>query len=245
MFRLLLLDSLGTKKQQRRAKSDRATLRTISGAAVKEVVYGPGNRTRARGKVVRSPEQRPKRLVIEDLAHLSGKSYSKKMSRLHSAWMRTENEERITVHTLVGGSDVKTVNAVYTSQTCPDPTCGYVSKDNRRGDRFHCRNPYWDCNWRGSADHVAAMNLLTRIDDPDIGRFTPIYEVEKILLGRFQRRLESRGRNTEATAHGRTSSKPPCEKEVGAGNASDPQSPVYMDKTGETQRLKSEKKRSA
>jgi transposase len=237
-------NNLGTKKLQRRTKKDRATLRTISGAAVKGVVYGSGNRTRARGKVARSPEQRPRRLAVEDLSRLSGKSYSKKMSRLHSTWMRAENEERITVHTHVGGSEVETVNAVYTSQTCPDPACGYVSRDNRRGDRFHCRNPYWDCNWQGDADHVAAINVLARIDDPDISRFTPTHEVEKILLGRFQRRLESRGRNTEATAHGRTSSKPRRTKDVGAGIASDSQSPVHMDGTGETQRLKSENKRS-
>ena len=92
---------------------------------------------------------------------------------------------------------------------------------------------------------MAAINVLARIDDPDISRFTPTHEVEKILLGRFQRRLESRGRNTEATAHGRTSSKPRRTKDVGAGIASDSQSPVHMDGTGETQRLKSENKRSS
>ena len=53
------------------------------------------------------------------------------------------------VHAYLGGSWVETANAAYTSQTCPDPSCGYVSKDNRKGDRFHCRNPYWECNWQG------------------------------------------------------------------------------------------------
>ncbi len=170
-----------------------------------------------------------------------------------SSWARRENEERTAVHAFVGGSHVKTVNAAYTSQTCPDPACGYVSKDNRHGDRFHCRNPYWDCNWQGDADYVAANNLFKRIDDPDISRFTPYIEVRKILDNRFKRRLESRtgGQHDvlpvegNTTAHGRTLSKPPSEEEVGVGNASDSQSPVHMDRTEVPQRLKSEQKRSA
>ena len=41
-------------------------------------------------------------------------------------------------------------------------------------------------------DHVAAMNLLNRIEDREINRFTPYGEVKKILEERFLRRLESR-----------------------------------------------------
>ncbi len=73
------------------------------------------------------------------------------------------------VHASIGGVDAKTVNAAYTSQTCPGPTCGYVSRDNRQGDKFHCRNSYWECNSHGDADHVAATNLLSRLDDREIG----------------------------------------------------------------------------
>ncbi|WP_455423342.1 zinc ribbon domain-containing protein [Acidithrix ferrooxidans] len=91
------------------------------------------------------------------------------------------------VHAHVGGSGIKTVNAAYTSQTSPNPTCGYVSFDNRSGDVFHCRNPYWDCNWQGDADHVASMNIKSRIQDHQIDRFTPYTEVRKILDARFLR----------------------------------------------------------
>ncbi|MHB1773401.1 MAG: zinc ribbon domain-containing protein [Acidimicrobiales bacterium] len=269
-------NNLGTKKQRARRTAARSTLRTISGKAVKEVVYGEGNRTRARGKVPRSPDQRPSRLAIEDLSHLRGRAQSRKISRLCSTWMRAENKERMTVHAYVGGSDLETVNEAYTSQTCPDPTCGYVSKDNRHGDRFHCRNPHWDCNWQGDADHAAATNLLTRIDDREISRFTSHTEVKKILDDRFLRRLESRtgGRSAspgevrqgdaasmpgarglsvegEATAHGRTPSRPRRRKPgVGGGPVKDVlatarTSPVPMGRTGKAQRLESEKKRSA
>ncbi len=80
---------------------------------------------------------------------------------------------------------MKAVNAAYTSQTCPKPSCGYVSRDNRRGDAFHCRNPHWDCNRRGDVDHVAAMNLKLRIKDREISRFTPYKDVKEILNERF------------------------------------------------------------
>ncbi len=69
---------------------------------------------------------------------------------------------------------------------------------------FHCRNPYWDCNRQGDADHVAAMNIKSRIEDRAINRFTPHKEVKKILDERFLRRMESR----KTTAYGRTPSEP-------------------------------------
>ena len=199
-------NNLGTKKKHARLRRARAQLQTISGAAIKEVVYGGGNRTRAKKRAPQSPSQRPREIIIEDLSHLRGKAKSKKISRLCSSWARDENQERITVHAHVGGSDIKTVNAAYTSQTCPNPTCGYVSSDNRSGDVFHCSNPYWDCNWQGDADHVASMNIKSRIEDHQIDRFTPYTEVKKILDERFLRRMESRNTpvDAKATAHGRT-----------------------------------------
>ena len=203
-------NNLGNKKQQARQRRAKAQLRTISGAAIKEVVYGEGNRTRAKKRIPQHPSQRPREIIIEDLSHLRGKAKSKKISRLCSSWARDENQERMTVHAHAGGSGIKTVNAAYTSQACPDPTCGYVSSDNRHGDTFHCRNPYWDCNWQGDADHVASMNIKSRIEDHQIDRFTPYGQVKKILDERFLRRMESRSPlvDAKATAHGRTPSIP-------------------------------------
>ena len=259
-------NNLGTKKQARRRTRTQAALRTISGAGVKEVVYGESNRTRARGKVARNSSQRPRFLIAEDLSHLKGKAKSKKISRMCASWARAENEGRMAVHAYLGGSEVKTVNAAYTSQTCPDPDCGCVSRDNRNGDRFHCRNPYWECNWQGDADQVAAMNLKSRVDDPEIHRYTPYSEVYKILDDRFLRRMESRTGGTgvpangtasdgdracavegEATAHGRTPSRPRGSIPVVGDSlpAVDSPSPGFVDTPGETQRLESEKKRNA
>ncbi|MEX6429539.1 zinc ribbon domain-containing protein, partial [Ferrimicrobium acidiphilum] len=145
----------------------------------------------------------------------------------------------------VGGSGIQTVNAAYTSQTCPDPTCGYVHRDNRHGDVFHCRNPYWECNWQGDVDHVAAMNIKSRIKDREISRFTPYTEVKKILDERFLRRKESRvgarivplgttGNGVRdtcvedgATAHGRTLSIP-RQRKLDVGGVQPPTRPSFV-----------------
>ena len=155
------------------------------------------------------------------------------------------------------------VNAAYTSQRCPEPDCGYVHKDNRNGDMFHCHNPYWNCNWQGGADKVAAMNLMARASDREITLYTPYRDLKNLLDMRFQRRLESRTgdagvsmetvsdavltRVTEGdtTAWNRTPSEPRQKCLVGGTNGVDSQSPVLTVGIGETQRLGSENKRMA
>ena len=44
---------------------------------------------------------------------------------------------------------------------------------------------------RGDADVVAALNLLTRVGDPEMHRWTPVDVVKGILDGRFRRRKET------------------------------------------------------
>jgi len=68
------------------------------------------------------------------------------------------------VNTSVDGTRIEKVNVAYLSQTCPEPTCGFVSAKNRQQDRFHRLS----CGLQGSADHVAAMNLKSRIGDREI-----------------------------------------------------------------------------
>ena len=255
--------NLGSKKQTRKRDAHRATLRTITGAGVKEIVYGEGNRTRAKGRVVQSPSQRPRLILHEDLSHLRGKAKSKKLSRLCSAWMRSELEVRMVVHAYRGCSPTKAVNAAYTSQTCPEPDCGYVHRNNRSGDRFHCRNPHWDCEYQGGADQVAAVNLLARASDQQITLYTPYTKVKRVLDERFQRRLESRTGDTgvstettsdggharvvegDATAHGRTPGPRRVRPAVGGTGNPGPvheSGPHGWDR-GDSSGLESEKKR--
>jgi hypothetical protein len=91
------------------------------------------------------------------------------------------------------------VNPAYTSQTCPNPDCGYVDAANRcsrNKDKFICQH----CGTEGDSDGFAAKNLKARYDDREITRYTPYREVKKILLERFHHRLETK---TSGTVSGR------------------------------------------
>jgi hypothetical protein len=91
------------------------------------------------GQVVRQAlRRRPAAVAVDDLSPLRGRTKSRKLSRIVARWMRSVLRERLEFRSRAGGSRLETVNAVYSSQTCSAPTCGFVHKDNRHGDRFHC-----------------------------------------------------------------------------------------------------------
>lgn len=162
--------NLGGKKLRRRRTRGEAAVKTVGGEAVRQAL-----------------EAKPSVVVIEDLSHMRGRTKSRKLSRIVSRWARSALRERLEFRTQAGGSRLEPGNAAYTSQTCPVPTCGDVHKDNRHGDRFHCLK----CGWDGDADVVAAMNLLARLDDPEIRLGTPKERVKAILEARFRRRKET------------------------------------------------------
>ncbi|MCY0897484.1 MAG: zinc ribbon domain-containing protein [Firmicutes bacterium] len=162
--------NLGGKKLRKRHVQGEAAVKTLVGTAVRQAL-----------------RTRPAAMVVEDLTHLRGRTKNRKLSRIVSRWARSVLRERLEFRTEAGGSRLETVNAAYTSQTCPVPTCGYVHKDNRHGDRFHCLH----CGWDGDADVVAAMNLLSRRDDPELHLGTPKEQVKAILDARFRRRKET------------------------------------------------------
>ncbi len=119
---------------------------------------------------------------------------------------------------------------------------------------------------QGEAPERAKIQVddAERASDREITLFTCHTEVKKILSERFQRRSESRTGGAsvplgtasdgvrariaegEATAHGRTPSRPRRSNQDMGGivTDADSQSPVHTARTGETQRLESDKKRS-
>lgn len=70
------------------------------------------------------------------------------------------------------------VNPAYTSQECP--SCGFISKSNRKGTEFHCRG----CGRQGHADVVGARNLLGRSWDKEISCDDDPSVVKALLLRR-------------------------------------------------------------
>ena len=74
------------------------------------------------------------------------------------------------------------VNPAYGSQTCP--SCGYVSRSNRSGVKFHCRS----CGKISHADVVGGINLLGRSEDKQVGLDDHPSSVKALLRARYRAR---------------------------------------------------------
>lgn len=132
-------------------------------------------------------------VASEDLTTvIASKHQWKRFNRRMSAWAKgilaealdSVCEQRNAKHTLVNGA--------YTSQT--DSTNGLL-EGKREGDKFYRAN--------GDvlqADHNAALNVLARLDDCEITRFTPYKEVKRILLSRSPAQLSVKGLELGAQA---------------------------------------------
>lgn len=125
-------------------------------------------------------------VASEDLtANIASKHQWKRFNRRMSAWAKgvlaealdSVCEQRDARHTLVNGA--------YTSQT--DSTNGLL-EGKREGDKFYRAN-----GDALQADHNAALNVLARLYDRDISRFTPYKEVRRILLSRSPAQLSVKG----------------------------------------------------
>lgn len=156
--------NLGRKKIDARKNATQKRLRTIAYQAAHSVVD--------KAAVVAS----------EDLtAAIAAKLQWKRFNRRMSAWAKgvlaealdSVCEQRNAKHVLVNGA--------YTSQM--DSTNGLL-EGKREGDKFYRAN--------GDvlqADHNAALNVLARLSDSEISRYTPYKEVRQILLARSPAQL--------------------------------------------------------
>ena len=156
--------NLGRKKIDARKETTQKRLRTIAYQSAHSIIDKAG--------IVAS----------EDLTGvIASKHQWKRFNRRMSAWAKgvlaealdSVCEQRNAKHILVSGA--------YTSQM--DSTNGLL-EGKREGDKFYRAN--------GDvlqADHNAALNVLARLDDSEISRFTPYKEVRRILLARSPAQL--------------------------------------------------------
>ena len=86
---------------------------------------------------------------------------------------------RALYHSAMRKMPTEIVNPAYTSQECP--SCGYVSKNNRTGIKFHCRS----CGRKSHADVVGGINLLGRSEDKQIDLDSTVADVKRILRERY------------------------------------------------------------
>jgi len=160
--------NLGKKKQNSKSQRVKATLEKQINTSINQLI-----RTK-----------NPSILVTENLRHAFTYDKPKKVNRRLSSWIRGKLQDRIAFKALAEGFRHEQVNPAYGSQSCPH--CEFVDQGNRSGDRFQCLH----CRHENTADRIAAMNYARRLDDPEIGLYTPYSQVKIILQDRFRRRVE-------------------------------------------------------
>ena len=157
----IIKNNLGNKKKNRRAKRTRAR--------IMDKVY----------KAVHAVVDKANVIVAEDLtAQISGKNFGKNINRRLANWTKGVIAEAIENVSQRRGSTSVLVNAAYTSQL--DSRNGCLI-GNRKGDQFHCYDGVVL-----QADENAARNVLARLHDPGIDRWTPFKKVKSILLERTE-----------------------------------------------------------
>jgi hypothetical protein len=113
-------------------------------------------------------------VVSEDLTSpIAAKQQWKQYNRRMSAWAKGVLAEALDSVCMQRQASHELVCGAYTSQM--DSATGLLH-GKRVGDKFYREN--------GDvlqADHNAALNVLARLDDPDISRFTPHGEVRRIV----------------------------------------------------------------
>lgn len=112
------------------------------------------------GRVVnRLPWQDLKVIGVEELAGIKTgkkKNRGKEFRKAMAPWIVSQVVSRIENKASENRVRLVKVNPVNTSITCP--TCGGVSKENRRGEEFLCIT----CGYKGDADYIGAQNILVK-----------------------------------------------------------------------------------
>lgn len=156
--------NLGRKKIDARKERAQKQLRTLAFQAAHSIVD--------KAAVVAS----------EDLTSpIAAKQQWKRYNRRMSAWAKGVLAEALDSVCMQRKASHVLVCGAYTSQM--DSANGLL-QGKRVGDKFY--------RLSGDvlqADHNAALNVLARLDDPDISRFTPYREVRRILLARSPAQL--------------------------------------------------------
>ncbi|MFI0464772.1 MULTISPECIES: zinc ribbon domain-containing protein [Saccharopolyspora] len=157
-------NNLGTLKRQRRSAAWQRRVRNITFQAAHAVADKAGV------------------IVAEDLTKTftGRKRLGRNTNRRLAAWTKGVTAEALQTVSERRSSVLRLVNAAYTSQAIP----GTSSLGKRVGDQLHCTR----CGVVWHADHAAAINILDRDADPDIGLYTPHTRVKQILQERDRRR---------------------------------------------------------
>ncbi|MCD0186876.1 IS200/IS605 family accessory protein TnpB-related protein [Acinetobacter sp. YH16051] len=158
------LNNLGRKKLDKRQDTQKAKLKTLIFTATHKLV------------------DKAKVIVAEDLTSpiQSKRNYGKNTNRRLNTWAKGLLANALTSISHRRGSTVHLVNSAYTSQS--DSFLHGLLIGTRKGDRFHRFN-----GEVVQADWNAARNVLARLNDNEISRYTPYKTVKRILQERTDR----------------------------------------------------------
>lgn len=152
-------NNLGQKKADKRRIQTRSQIRTMIFTATHQLV------------------DKAETIVAEDLTAPMGKrSFGKNMNRKLSAWTKGIIAEALNIVSQRRISSLHLISPAYTSQVDHKTGC---FTGVRKGDRFYCENG--DVY---QADENAAKNILARLSDPEIDRWTNYKKIKSILLKR-------------------------------------------------------------
>lgn len=158
----ILRNNLGRKKLGRRARKTKSHVRDVVFKATHAVV------------------DKASTIGAEDLtAPMGGHKFGKNMNRRLASWTKGVIAEALETVTKRRSALLILVSCAYTSQIDSRNGC-LLGK--RRGDSFHCFDGVVL-----QADENAARNVLARVFDPEISRWTPYRKVRSILLARTER----------------------------------------------------------
>ncbi len=151
--------NLGRKKLDKQSVKHQSGIKTIVHEAVNHVI------------------DKAAVIVTEDLTSpIAGNKFGKNVSRRLSSWTKGVIASAIENVSRRRGSTVIYVNAAYTSQM---DSCDGSLSGKRSGEKFYREN-----GEVLQADVNAARNVLARLHDSEISRWTPYKQVKAILLKR-------------------------------------------------------------
>lgn len=137
-------------------------------------------------KAVHSVVDKAEFIICEDLTkQIKGKKYSKNQNRRMAAWTKGIIRKSLESVSQRRGASLHNVNGAYTSQVLN--SCGHFGV--RQGDRLYCKF----CKVVVDSDINAAINILNRFYDDEIGQKDSPSKVKKVLLSRIL--------PTDGTAH--------------------------------------------
>jgi IS605 OrfB family transposase len=158
----IIKNNSGRKKLNRQKQKVRSQ--------IKDTIYQATHKLMDKAKFV----------AAEDLTFpMTGSKFGKNITRRLSAWTKGVIATALDNISRRRGSSVVLVNSAYTSQM--DNRYG-ILLGKRRGDSFYCFDGVVL-----QADENAARNVLARLYDSEIDRWTPFQKVKSILLERIER----------------------------------------------------------